>query len=203
MLECRRDPVPELLARYGPEIGIEYASRRQKNSQYRFQWPRREGQSLYAVVRAALAEMTAHRCSYCDGYPLNATGQDQVDHFRPKGLEAFYKLVCAWDNLFLICSGCNTSKLDRWEPALLKPDDLDYTFARYFLFRFDSGELEPAPDVPDADRHRAFRTIEILKLNRTDACIARLKAVKEIQRRQSDDELADVAYRFLIPLVVS
>jgi uncharacterized protein (TIGR02646 family) len=188
------------LTQYGPEIATTYARRRRDKPTHRFDWPRRRGQSLYTVVRDALAAMTAHRCSYCDGYPLNATGNDEIDHFRPKSREAFYELVCAWENLFLICSRCNGAKRDRWESALLRPD-LDYAFDRYFFFRFDSGELEPAPGITEGDRHRVLRTIAIFQLNRTDACIARLAAVKTIHRRVSDDELADVAYRFLIPLV--
>jgi uncharacterized protein (TIGR02646 family) len=155
------------------------------------------------VARDALAGMTAHHCSYCDGYPLNATGNDEIDHFRPKSREEFYELVCAWENLFLICSRCNGAKRDRWEPALLRPDALTYAFDRYFLFRFDTGALEPAPDLTEGDRHRASQTIELLELNRTDACIARLAAVKMIRRRESEDELEDVAYRFLIPLVAA
>lgn len=203
MQACRRGDAPELLVRYGPEIGAAYVRQRREKPADPFRWPRRDGQSLYVVARAALAEMTVHRCSYCDGYPLNATGADEIDHFRPKSRAEFYELVCAWENLFLICSRCNGAKHDRWDPALLRPDDLEYAFGRYFLFRFDSGALDPAPGITDEDRHRALRTIAILDLNRTDACTARLKTVKEIQRRQSDEELADMAYRFLIPLVVT
>jgi uncharacterized protein (TIGR02646 family) len=203
MQRCLRGPAPDLLAKHGPEIGATYARQRRDNSKHRFQWPRRDGQSLYVVVRAALIEMTAHHCSYCDGFPLNATGSDEIDHFHPKSREEFYELVCAWDNLFLICVRCNKAKRNRWEPALLRPDDVDYAFDRYFIFRFDSGALEPAPGITEGDRHRALQTIEILELNRSGTCQARLTAVKTIQRRLSDDELADVPYRFLIPRVVA
>ncbi len=202
MHACLRGPAPELLARHGPEIGAEYARRRREDPAYRFQWPQRDGQKLYEIARAALAEMTAHRCSYCDGGQLRATGSDEVDHFCPKTRAEFYERVCEWGNLFLICTACNRAKGSEWEQALLRPDDPRYAFLHYFLFNFDTGELEPAPDIPEADRHRALRTIAILDLNRTDACVTRLKTVREIRRRQSDDELADVAYRFLIPLVV-
>src|SRR6187402_2552501 len=181
MRECRRGPAPELLARHGPEIGAEYARLRRENPRYRFQWRQRGGEELYEVARAALAEMTARHCSYCDGYPLGATGRDEIDHFCPKTHEAFYELVCAWENLFLICTRCNAAKHDQWEPALLRPDDAEYTFDRYFFFRFDTGALEPAPGITEGDRHRVLQTIAILDLNRTDACTARLKAVKEIQ----------------------
>jgi hypothetical protein len=78
MQECRRGPAPELLARHGLEIGAEYARRRREDPRYRFQWPQRGGQKLYEVARAALADMTAHHCSYCDGYPLDATGHDEI-----------------------------------------------------------------------------------------------------------------------------
>lgn len=144
--------------------------------------------------------MTAHHCSYCDGFPLDATGNKGIDHFRPKSHEDFYELVCAWENLFLICVACNGAKRDRWEEALLRPD-LDYAFDRYFIFRYDSGALEPAPGITEGERHRALRTIAILDLNRTGVCLARLTAVKQIERGVSDDDLADVPYRFLIPRV--
>lgn len=203
MHACRRGAAPELLTRHGAEIGAEYARRRAESPTYRFQWPQRNGQKLYDVARAALAEMTAQRCSYCDGYPLSATGKDEIDHFRPKTRAEFYELVSAWENLFLICTSCNGAKRDRWEPSLLRPDDATYAFDHYFLFNFGTGALEPAPDIAAAERVRAQRTIEILDLNRAGACTARLAAIKTIQRRESDDELADVAYRFLVPLVVS
>ncbi len=200
MRGCRRGPAPDLLATHGPEVGATYASKRREKPRHRFQWPRRDGQSLYAVTRAALSEMTQQRCSYCDGFPLNATGKDEIDHFRPKTIEDFYELVCAWENLFLICSACNRAKRDQWDVALLRPDVVEYAFDRFFFFRFDTGELQPAPRLTADDRHRVIRTIAILDLNRDDACVARLKTIKEIQRRASDDELASVAYRFLIPL---
>lgn len=203
MRRCLRGPAPELLARHGPEVGAAYARRRRDNPRHRFEWPRREGQSLYEVARAALIDMTAHHCSYCDGFPLGATGIDEIDHFHPKSREEFYELVCAWENLFLACVRCNKAKRDRWAPALLRPDDEDYAFDRYFVFRFDSGALEPAPGIPYPDRHRALETIAVLDLNRADACRARLTAVKAIQRCVPEDELADLPYRFLIPLVVA
>ena len=201
MRECCRGPEPELLASHGAELGAEYARRRREDSTYRFQWPRRGGQSLYEIARTALAEMTSERCSYCDGYPVSATGKEEIDHFRPKTRAEFYELVCAWDNLFFICTSCNGAKRDEWDPSLLRPDDSEYRFDHYFLFNFETGALEPAPDIAPAQRHRAQRTIEILDLNRVGACTARLFAIRTIRRRESDDELADVAYRFLIPLV--
>jgi uncharacterized protein (TIGR02646 family) len=115
---------------------------------------------LLDVVREALALMTAEHCSYCDGHPLDATGVETVDHFRPKGHAAFYELVCTWDNLFLTCTACNLAKRERWNEALLRPDDADFRFERYFEVRFDSGMLEPAAAANAAEQQRARQTIE-------------------------------------------
>lgn len=198
MQGCRRGPAPALLATHGLEIGAEYARRRRDDPAHSFRWPQRGGESLYEVARRALADMTAHHCSYCDGFPLDATGTEEIDHFRPKTHEAFYELVCTWENLFLTCVACNRAKRDCWDPALLRPDDLDYAFDRYFLFRFDTGALEPAPDLPEADRHRALRTLTIFDLNRTGACRARLTVVKSIDRWSPDFAPDDRPYRFLM-----
>jgi uncharacterized protein (TIGR02646 family) len=145
--------------------------------------------------------MTAGHCSYCDGHPLRATGIEAVDHFRPKSLPEFYELVCAWTNLFLTCTACNHAKREQWDEALLRPDDVDFRFERYFEVRFDSGKLEPAPAASPEERQRARRTIEILDLNRADVCSSRLRVVRWMRRSDAEDEPVDGwPYRYLLPL---
>lgn len=166
MTPCIRGPEPAALAREGAQIGRDYAVRRREAPGHRFHWPHRDGRSLLEVVREALAVMTAGHCSYCDGHPLGATGVETVDHFRPKGHPAFYELVCTWTNLFLVCTACNHAKREQWDDALLRPDDPDFHFERYFEYRFDSGKLEPATAASPEEQRRALRTIEIFGLNR-------------------------------------
>jgi uncharacterized protein (TIGR02646 family) len=199
MTPCTRGPEPETLAREGAQIGREYAARRRETPGYRFQWPHRNGESLLAVVRDALAVMTAGHCSYCDGHPLGATGVETVDHFRPKSRQEFYELVCTWTNLFLTCTACNHAKQEHWDDDLLRPDDLDYDFERYFEFRFDSGELKPASAASPAEQRRALRTIEIFDLNRAGACVSRKRMV-HLMRNLPDVDLDDCPYRYLLPL---
>jgi uncharacterized protein (TIGR02646 family) len=197
MRACTRGPEPDLLTRFGMEISRDYATRRRENRHHRFQWPEREGQSLLAVLRTELRLMTNERCSYCDGHPIDATGQDTIDHFRPKGNPAFYELVCVWTNLFLTCSACNHAKGERWNEGLLRPDDPDFSFERYFEYRFDTGELHPnGAAIPD-DQVRARMTIELLHLNRTGACVNRRRTIKWIGTGDRD-----VPYRYLIPLAL-
>jgi uncharacterized protein (TIGR02646 family) len=200
MTPCTRGPAPALLAREGAQIGRNYAARRSETPDFRFEWPRRDGQPLLAVVRAALAAMTAEHCSYCDGHPLDATGVETVDHFRPKSHPAFYELVCTWTNLYLTCTACNHAKREQWDETLLCPDDVDFAFERYFEVRFDSGELRPAAGASPADQRRARRTIDIFDLNRTGACGSRRRMIRYLRHRAAADELDDCAYRYLIPL---
>jgi uncharacterized protein (TIGR02646 family) len=195
MHRCQRGPAPEHLVEREAEIATKYAEKRLTNPGHQYRWP----PALYAVVRGALAEMTQQHCAYCDGYPLDSTGEDQIDHFQPKSQPAFYSLVCKWDNLFLSCHRCNRAKLDQWEEALLRPDDPAFHFERFFVYEFDSGKVLPNPAASADDQHRAVRTIDILGLNGTGRCISRKKEIRNI-RGGTAEVLADAAYRFLIPL---
>lgn len=201
MTPCTRGPEPEALAREAVRIGRDYAARRGENPSHRFQWPQRDGRSLLQVAREALSVMTTGHCSYCDGHPLGATSVETVDHFRPKSLPEFYELVCVWTNLFLTCAACNLAKREQWDEALLRPDDVDFRFERYFEVRFDSGKLEPAPAASSEDQRRARRTIEIFDLNRADACSSRLRVVRWMRHPDAADDPVDGwPYRYLLPL---
>lgn len=200
MMPCTRGPAPEVLAREGAQIGRDYAERRRLEAEYRFQWPKRGGQSVLAIVREALVLMTAGHCSYCDGHPLDATGEETVDHFQPKGRPEFYELVCTWTNLFLTCTACNKAKQDQWEEALLRPDDLEYRFERYFEYRFDSGKLEPASTASPEEQRRAQQTIDIFNLNRPGTCQSRKLWFSWMRSLAGADDPNDCAYRYLIPL---
>lgn len=202
MRPCQRGVTPELLRKYGLEIGKEYGAKRRSDPTHCFRWPMREGQSLYAIARQALSVMTDGRCSYCDGHPIDAMGESQIDHFRPKSRDEFYELVCAWENLFLTCSSCNKAKMDKWDEALLRPDAPDYEFLNYFQYRTDTGTLEPSAAATPEDQYRARTTIRLLDLNRTGACIMRKICVR-MMLTSSSDELEDLGYRFLIPLCLS
>jgi len=199
MTTCQRWEAPSLLRRYESEVAEKYAKNRQANPNFRFQWPQREGTSLGAIARQALHEMTAGRCSYCDAYPFQHVGPECIDHFRPKSRVEFYPLVCQWENLFLSCAACNHAKQDDWEATLLRPDEPDFDFARYFLYQSDSGELHPNPAAPATDQLRAADTIRIFDLNRAPACFARRSAVKSMLRAMEEDIL-EFGYRFLLPL---
>jgi len=197
MRPCTRGEEPDLLARYRAELTRDYVTRRSANPRARFEWRQREGRSLLEVVREAVAVMTDDHCSYCDGHPINDTGEATVDHLRPKAL--FSELAYTWTNLFLTCSACNHAKGERWDELLLRPDDPDFRFERYFECDFATGELAPAPTASPDEQARARRTIEILRLNRADTCKSRLRTLRWLRHISSDGD-RDLAYRYLIPI---
>jgi len=197
MRPCTRGDEPELLARHGAELTRDYVMRRSSSSTARFEWRQREGRSLLEVVRGALALMTDDHCSYCDGHPIDDTGEATVDHFRPKAL--FAKLAYAWTNLFLTCSACNHAKGERWDELLLRPDDSEFRFERYFECDFATGQLAPAPIASSEEQERARRTIEILRLNRAGTCVRRLQTLRWLRQVALEDD-RELAYRYLLPI---
>ena len=206
MKACTRPEAPDLIKRYGEEIGAEYASRKQADRKYRFQWPLREGQNLGRLIHDTLKEsMNEGHCAYCDGWPIDETSREEVDHFQPKGRPEFYRLVCNWNNLFLSCSACNNNKLEQWDEDLLRPDADDYDFMRYFEYETATGKLKPNPAASADDRKRAEVTIRILGLCRDGACTGRRNALRNYQaaRRNPDDDrrIDDFPHRYLFSLL--
>ena len=199
MNPCERTPAPPLLSKYAEEIADDYARKREDNPAHSFQWPQREGQSLYGVVRDAAREMTQAHCAYCDAGLIAATGKEEIDHFRPKSRPDFYRLVSDWANLLYSCSACNGAKLEKWDELLLKPDAPDYAFGRFFQYKADSGEILPNEAATSAEQRRAQCTIEVFGLNRADACCSRKREVKRMAHLPQE-EVSDASYRFLIPL---
>ena len=54
------------------------------------------------------------RCAYCERTEAYLGGEEafEVDHFRPRS--KFPDLICAYDNLYYACRGCNGHKWETW-----------------------------------------------------------------------------------------
>lgn len=70
-------------------------------------------------VRAALETLFSHKCAYCES-EATATGDWDVEHFRPKGRvdgrpdhPGYYWLAYTWGNLYLGCKFCNQRRGDK------------------------------------------------------------------------------------------
>ncbi len=192
MWASKRGEVPPKLAAQGPELCAAYQARRSTTPDHRFEWSK----SLRAELIAALLAMTQKRCSYCDGDLRLPTVLEEIDHFKPKTRAEFYALVCSWENLFITCPPCNRAKGSQWSDLLLKPDDLEYCFERYFSYSSDIGELSPSKSASPGDQERAKVTIKLLNLNREKLCTARTNALEEL-KSLPPAEWKDLSYRYL------
>ncbi|MGL4401474.1 MAG: hypothetical protein ACRCXD_16540, partial [Luteolibacter sp.] len=130
-------------------------------------WPQHGNRKLNHLLHdEGLRDQTKEHCSYCDITPIEPPGIETIDHFRPKsGPQGHPELAYTWENLFYCCVYCQKKKGDAFEEALLKPDEEDYEFARYFQWNFATGELMPSEVATPDDQYRAERTIDLLKLN--------------------------------------
>ena len=196
MRPFERLPAPDFLARNWERWGAEYATRKAEDPAARFSWSKPGHREMNHQIMPDLKTQTDKHCSYCDFYP-SRRGDDTIDHFKPKGDERFYRLAYQWENLYACCWHCQKAKAEQFDEALLRPDDSGYSFGRYFVFNAATGEIQPKPDAPEADKHRADLTIRLLDINHEGQRVAR-KRMWELHEAQGDRaSLDDYAFRFL------
>ena len=212
MRPARRPSAPAVLAEHGDAWSAEYAQRRRDNPTYRFQWKSHGGERVNKIIEPALKQMTDDHCAYCDGFPLDATGRDTIDHFLPKA--HYPELSYAWENLYLACHLCQNVKevqfdrpidRDTYDHSLLCPDEDGYSFERYFLYNFESGEIEVNPAASDRDRVRAAYTIRCLGMNAGSRPQTRRRQLHRYDKLPPEDReyLDDWPYRFLLESVAA
>jgi uncharacterized protein (TIGR02646 family) len=139
-------------------------------------------------------------------FPLDDTACETIDHFLPKS--RYPELVYAWENLYLACPRCQREKEANFDgcmdPAtycneLLRPDEPGYRFERYFLFNYQSGDIEPNPGAAELDQICAHYTIQSLGLNAGGRPQSRKRTLRRFARRSvAEDPVDDWPYRFLL-----
>ena len=138
--------------------------------------------------------MTNMHCAFCDGQ-LGVVSQETIEHFRPKS--KYPTLAYHWDNLFPCCNLCQSIKKERFDEALLKPDDINYAFYDFFTVNYHNGEITPSSHANLAAQTRAHKTIELFGLNTE----ARKEARKRELRHFSEALVPcidDYNYRFFL-----
>lgn len=195
MRKFTRRAAPPLIDKYAVEIGAKYAARRATEPNYSFQWPTREKQKMNHAALPDLLAQTGNHCSYCDKFPLHQK-DDTIDHFKPKTDPRFYTLVCTWTNMYLACTHCQDSKKTQYNDRLLRPDEVDYEFRRYFTYNYNSHEIEVNPGADPVDRDRAEETRRIFGFNHPGVKTARRHAYERYMGMAAP-VLDDFNYRFM------
>jgi 5-methylcytosine-specific restriction endonuclease McrA len=182
-----RPAAPECLSQNADTWANEFVAARQRNPGHTFSW---RSNNCYQALRYQLSAMTQSHCAFCDG-PLGTESRETVEHFRPKS--RFPELAYHWPNLFPCCDVCQGNKLEKFDEALLKPDDQNYRFEDYFLVNYKTGALDALP----THAHRATVTTQLYGLNSEARKKARLREWEHYQRDPAP-ELDDYSYRFFL-----
>ncbi len=159
-----------------------------------FSWYIVDGLTARQWALPALYFMNQGHCSFCDTFPLADRSKTPVEHFRPKSRDVFAHLAFEWTNLYFCCEFCQGAKRELWEDGLIAPDEVDYSFHRYFKFDFTNGAIAPNPRAPIADQIRAESTIRLYDL---DSEIRRQYRLLELQKYDGslNPRIDDWAYR--------
>lgn len=197
MMKFFRPPQPTFLRENYKAWGREHKTKRDVNATAAFQWKTHQGQRVNALILQAFGVLADH-CAFCGGFPLGRTARQTLEHFRP--VSRHPRLAYVWHNLFVCCDRCQSAKRDRFDKKLLKPDAGDYTFERYFLVNYRTGEIEINPVAADTDQQRAQLTIELYKLNEHGRPQSRLLEYRKYQTlvATGDYTLDDFSYRFFL-----
>lgn len=117
----------------------------------------------YQTYKRYLQTEFSRVCVYCRQPDSSAPNLNYgVDHYRPKGISRFSKLVCEYTNLFYCCGNCNSRKNNYWPldekkgPYVVNP--CDYEMASHLRFNSTSGKIET---ISEHGKH----TEELLQLN--------------------------------------
>ncbi len=195
-MKLQRPTPPDWLTQNWEKWGQQYEQKKVAKPSYEFKWRSYQGKKVNLHLMDLLLEMTKRHCSFCDSSPLVSQIRETMEHFRPKS--AYPRLVYQWGNLFACCGRCQDAKRDKFDELLLKPDEIEYEFNRYFFFDAQTGELTPQSQATPEDQNRAAVTIQLYKLNefgRPDARLTVLEMSAAIQYSSLTTD--DFSYRFM------
>lgn len=190
-MKLQRPAPPVWLVKNGKKWGQDYEQKKLADPQYTFRWRVYRKIPVNQHLVPILREMTKDHCSFCDLLPVVPY---TLEHFRPKA--KFPLLTYHWENLFICCGFCQQAKLELFPETLLKPDEIEYEYQRYFLCDPVTGMLEPNPKATAGDQQRAIDTINLYGLNDFGRPAHRRREIKKFAL-SSELTIDDFSFRFL------
>lgn len=189
MKKQTRPVEPQVLQDNSAKWNAQWSALRAKNPSAGFSWYQLDGRSVRDWILPVLREMNQGHCSFCDAYPLEASTNEPIEHFRPKSRPEFHDLAYTWHNLFYSCNFCQSHKRETWNDLLIAPDADDYEFHDYFIFDFTTGAMSENPRESQETQARARCTIELYGLDsdsrRRFRLIELIKWTKSVDREDN------------------
>jgi len=194
MMKIVKTPAPEFLQKNYKKWGRRFRAKLENSTKSNtFAWATHQGRKINLRLLPLLQVETNCHCSFCDGFPLDTTGET-IEHFRPKS--RFPRLSYVWTNLFYCCNYCNGNKLENPERNLLRPNGNNYSFEKYFLLDYESGRIEANPALSPTEKTKAENTILIYGLNLFNRPFRRKQFLRRFQNTISPD-IDEFPYRFI------
>lgn len=194
MKSFKRSNAPDWLlknwVKWGERFKQKLDNSKKKNE---FTWYSYKKEKVNKLLYPILRDLTQNHCSFCDGFPLQQTGET-IEHFKPKS--KFPLLSYQWENLYISCHNCQ-QKLDEFNDSLLQPDKIDYEFSEYFIYNYASGEIKENPAKPLSNQQKAKETIRIYRLNDFGRPEDRKRVFKQFND-SNNPVIDDFAYRFML-----
>lgn len=175
--------------------GNRYAANRAENPGFKFDWYTVDKLPLNRHLLPTLRLQTVDHCSYCDGFPLGK-GDESIDHFLPKKNPDYYGLVCQWENLYLACGHCQDSKGEQVNPLILRPDEVAYSFERYFVYNYIDQKIDINPRATADEQQRAEATHRFFDFD-NNQLITKRRHAYERYTGTIDPVLDDYNFRFM------
>ena len=192
MRKLQRPPAPQQFEEHAQKWMNQWLNLRVQNPRG-FTWYTIDGRTARDWALPVLKSMSQGHCSFCDAFPLEDRAKIPVEHLRPKSHDDFAHLALEWTNLYYCCGYCQSEKHDQWEDDLIAPDELDYSFQRYFAFDYTNGCIWPNPTASTADQERARVTIRLFGLDSVARCQHRMLEFRKFSDAVSP-EINDWAY---------
>jgi uncharacterized protein (TIGR02646 family) len=194
-----RGDEPDFLAENGSRWSAQWVALIEKKAlsndkKPAFAWCEHASQKVNRLLIPYLSQMTLEHCSFCDAFPVAGVSNETIEHFQPKSL--FPHLSYTWANLYYCCNACQSSKLEKWDELLIRPDSPDYEFSRFFEFDFTNGQIRPNSLASEDDQRRAQVTIEIYGLDSQYRRTYRTLELRKWSKANTDTRVLDeCAYR--------
>lgn len=157
MIKMNRGKRPQVLK----ENKDEWTSKYIETEKWRTNWHGKREEILKELL-----ENTNYHCAFCDEIlsPIGS-GDAEIEHFRPKNKGKYPLFAFAWANLYPICRHCNSTKGERFDKLLLRPDEKGFDFFDWFILDTTTFELKPKK-LGNPDWKRAEKTIDLYGLNK-------------------------------------
>lgn len=182
MRKLYRPTPPLLFSENCEKWNQQWTDLRARNPSAKFSWYTINEVSARDLILEDLRNMTKDHCSFCDCFPLSDRCSEAVEHFYPKSHPEHTNKAYAWDNLFYCCDKCQKSKLEKFDPLLLKPDEPVYEFRNFFEFDYTTGGIRAVEG-----NQRADVTIRMYRLDCAARRNYRKKALRDWTKHPEND----------------